>query len=133
MQPGTDLWDLWERQAEPAVMSQFSSRNLVLLALAQIGILVAAVLGASAAHKWYTTVRTPFFEPWVSRILMGYGWLGLTLPVAWLALTLYVLRSERATDRAKVSAVLMGFLLLAIFSGAAWLGAASLLLRMMVG
>jgi TRAP-type C4-dicarboxylate transport system permease small subunit len=89
-----------------AAVSYFTSRNLTLLALAQLVVLVSAILGASAAHKWHTTVRTFTGEPWSTGLLMSYGWLGLAIPVAWLTLTLWVLRNDRATDELKVVTVL---------------------------
>ena len=110
-------------------MGYFTSRNLVLLALAQIGILVAAVLGASAAHKWHTTFGTA--ESSWSRALMGYGWLGLLLPVAWLAMAACVFANKRSSEDARFWAVYTGFLLLILFIGAAFVGAAWPLLRMM--
>src|SRR5262245_9115282 len=113
-----------------APVSYFTSRNLTLLALAQIVVLVAAILGASVAHKWHTTLRVAG-EAWSTGLLMSYGWLGLAIPVAWLALTLWVLHHRRATDEVKVAAVLVGLLLLVIFLAAAWYGAASPLLGMM--
>jgi hypothetical protein len=64
---------------------------------------------------------------------MGYGWLGLAIPVAWLVLTLCVMRSERAPDEARIGVVLLGLLLLALFIAAACHGAAFPLFRMMGG
>ena len=110
-------------------MGYFTSRNLVLLALVQIVVLVAAILGASAAHKWHTTFRA--FEPAWTQILMGYGWLGLLLPVAWLTLALCAFADKRMSENARFWAVYSGFLLLILFLVAAWLGAIWPLLRLM--
>lgn len=114
-------------------MSHFNSRNLILLALAQLGVIVAAVLGASVVHKWYSTLSTVLVQPWSSHALMAYGWLGLLLPVVWLALTLHVFKSDRATERDRICAVLAGLLLLALCLGAAWHGAVSPMMQMMGG
>jgi hypothetical protein len=107
----------------------FTSRNLVILSLAQFGVIVAAILGASAAHKWYTIFRAP--EPLVCQVLMSYGWLALALPVIWLWLTVGVFGDQRFSDEARLGMLLAGFALLALFCIIAWCGAAYPLLRLM--
>jgi len=108
----------------------FTLRNVVILALAQTGVLVAAILGAGIAHKYLKATQFRGSGPPLSITLIAYGWLGLALPFAWFCLGLYVLRNEeRVSDRVKLCILGAGFLLLAAFLVTAWRGVASPLLE----
>jgi hypothetical protein len=104
-------------------MERITARNLVLLALTQIGVLVAAVLGAGAAHKWYTALPNIIPVPRACELLVEYGWLGLPVPAIWLGVALRLLTNRHVTDGAKLCAVLSGALLVALGLALAWYGA----------
>jgi hypothetical protein len=103
----------------------FTVRNLVILALVQVGIVGAGVLGAGAAHKWYTELPNIIPVPLPCRLLAEFGWLGLVLPVAWLSVAVWVFARPSATERARVIAVATGFLLVILLLLACWFGAVS--------
>src|SRR5262249_46168254 len=69
------------------VVGGMRHRNLVILALAQIGVLVGSVLAAGAAHKSYTELTPTLPVPPACQALTEYGWAGLALPVGWLVAT----------------------------------------------
>jgi len=59
----------------------FTTRNTVILALVQVGVIVLGVLAAGAAHKWYTTFNMRL--PSSTILVAEYGFLALVLPLAW--------------------------------------------------
>jgi hypothetical protein len=69
----------------------FTVRNTVILALTQVGVIVAGVLGAGAVVKWHTTMTVR--SPAATTLMVEYGYLALALPLAWTALALYMLRT----------------------------------------
>lgn len=112
-------------------MDYFTSRNLVILALLQVGILVASVLGAGVTYKWYHNDASGLFAvPWLCRCLMEFGWLGLVLPPAWLMATLWLLGRPHTSMRVPLCAVAAGFLLTILFLLLGWFGAVQPWLRL---
>src|SRR5262249_15489782 len=71
----------------------FTVRNTVILALVQVGVIVAGVLAARACQKWSATLAFPVRRP--TALLAEYGFLALALPLAWAAAALYVQRRPR--------------------------------------
>jgi hypothetical protein len=92
----------------------FTLRNTVILALTQVGVVVAGVLAAGACHKWYTTVGlTPYPR---TTLVADYGFVALAVPVAWVALAVYVLRREdESADEHKAYVVAAGVAVLVLF------------------
>lgn len=109
-------------------MDYFTTRNLVILALLQLGILVASVLGAGVAHKWYIELANIWGGiipvPWPCRLLTEFGWLGLALPPAWLTVTIWLLVRPDTSARVRVGAVTAGAFLTILFLLLGWFGAA---------
>jgi hypothetical protein len=99
-------------------MSYFTTRNVVILALVQIGVCTLGVLAAAVSLKWHADFRMA--QPTGLRYVAGYGWFALLLPVAWAAITLHLLRREEGSEGAKVLAVLSGVLLLAALVLVLW-------------
>jgi hypothetical protein len=91
-------------------MNYFTIRNTVILALVQVGVVVAGVLAAGAAYKWYATFNLK--PPSLTALLADYGLLALVLPLAWVALALQALRRGEDWDDRKLLAIWSGILLL---------------------
>jgi hypothetical protein len=64
----------------------FTTRNTLVVALVQAGVIVGGVLAAGACHKGYTGPGvTP---PAALAALADYGLVALVLPVAWVTIAL---------------------------------------------
>ena len=74
-------------------MGYFTRRNTAILALIQIGIVVAGVLAAGAACKWWQQSTHP---PSSLEFVARYGWLALLVPMTWITVTLIL--QSRAED-----------------------------------
>lgn len=97
-------------------MDFFTLRNATILALTQAGVVVAGVLAAGAAFKWFVTLEmTP---PRAMVFVTEWGFAALLLPLAWIALAVRALRRDDENGRGLVA--LTGPLLLAVLIGAAW-------------
>jgi hypothetical protein len=93
-----------------AHMEFFTVRNTVLVALAQVGVIVAGVLGAGACHKWFTTFNLR--PPPVTTLLADYGYVALLLPLAWVGAALWLPRRSDEPEDARRLALFCGILLL---------------------
>jgi hypothetical protein len=109
-------------------VEHFTLRNTTIMALAQIAVIVAGVLGAGATHKWYATfgLRPPPF----TALFSEYGFLALVLPVAWAALALQALWQGEKVEAFRWLAVSSGALLMLLLLLGSWYAAASPLLRL---
>ena len=107
----------------------FTVRNTVILALVQVGVIVAGVLAAGACQKWCATLAFPVRRP--TALLAEYGFLALALPVAWAAAALYVQRRSEEPGAAAATAFLAGLLLLALLLLGVGHAAVAPLLRLM--
>jgi hypothetical protein len=90
----------------------FTVRNTVILALTQVGVIVAGVLTAGACQKWNATLFH-FPARRDTELLAEYGFLALVLPLAWAA-ALYLLRQSEDPGAAGVTAFSSGVLLLVL-------------------
>src|SRR5574339_418318 len=91
-------------------MDFFTRRNAAILALVQAGVVVAGVLGAGAAYKWYTQVNLA--PPRLTVLATDYGFVALTLPLAWVLIALVTFHREDESGPPAL-AFLFGLLLLA--------------------
>jgi hypothetical protein len=74
-------------------MEFFTKRNMVILALVQVGVVVLGSLAAGASHKWYTTFNMKL--PSGTELLADYGFFGLAVPLIWVTWALLtLLRAE---------------------------------------
>ena len=114
-------------------MGFFTLRNTTIMALVQVGLIVAGVLAAGAAHKCYTSagLRPPLPTAYLSE----YGFLALGLPLAWVLLAVLAFRRGE-NDGEEIYcwlAVFSGLLFLLLLLVGIWHGAARPLLRLLGG
>jgi len=91
-------------------MGYFTTRNLTVLALMQIGVIVSATLIASTNLNVGSRVESKMTA--VIAAVAAFGWLALPLPAAWFTATVYILGREDSSNRARRTSVLAGVLLL---------------------
>ena len=90
-------------------MLVFTTRNAVLVALFQVGVIVFGVLTSGLSQKWWASLNTPL--PATTLFLIHYGVVLLCLPVLWIAVVLRVGLSAWA-DEVKGLAFGSGFILI---------------------
>jgi hypothetical protein len=108
-----------ERRVKPrylCAVAQFSSRNAVVLALLQVGVLVLGILGAGASAR-ILQAGNHGPTPWLTRVVINYGVASLALPVIWIGAYVRFARRPEASESAKALAFATGLVLLAILSG----------------
>jgi hypothetical protein len=111
-------------------MEYFTARNAVILALLQAGTVVAGVLGAGAAHKWYTQLN--FIGPPDATVLAcSYGFAALLVPLIWGAVALAALRHRDEDASSHVGVFLIGVLLFFLLLIGAFMAAVQPLLRIL--
>jgi hypothetical protein len=94
----------------------FTVRNTVLVALMQVGVIVAGVLAAGVSHKWWTTFGARVLPP-VTIWLMNYGVITLILPLVWSILVLRLRQRPGVSEDVKNLAFFSGILLLIALCG----------------
>lgn len=92
----------------------FTIRNAVLIALMQIGVIVAGVLAAGVCNKWWASMGGGGL-PLPMLILMNYGVIALAIPVVWIVLVLQLRNRSEASEDVKDFAFLSGIILLVAF------------------
>jgi len=75
----------------------YSFRNTVIVAVMQIGVIVAGVLAAGLWHKAWSGMAMPF----PASILYSYGIAGFSIPWFWSFLTLILFRRPEVSDETK--------------------------------
>ena len=100
-------------------MNFFTARNLVILALVQMGVVTAGILAAGAYVKWMTEFHLcgPLRE---LELICDFGWIALLLPIAWASVALWEFRRDTDDDSRKVVVLIAGSLLLAVLMYGSW-------------
>ncbi len=93
-------------------------RNVIIMAMAQVAVIVAGVLAAAVALKVMTTGSIEVSSE--TSAFATYGAALLLLPLAWITVLLSILRSPNAVGRYAGIVYLMGIVLLAGLLWAAW-------------
>ena len=96
----------------------FSIRNTVIVALMQIGVIVAGVLAAGIWHKIWLSGGIKMPAP--AALLYHYGEFGFAIPVVWAAFSLILMRRPEVADQTKALAFWFGVLLLLMVAGFVW-------------
>jgi hypothetical protein len=91
-------------------MGYFTLRNTTLLALVQIGVIVAGVLTSGAAYQ--LSKQADLAPPRSVVVVSEYGWLALLIPLAWIIVTLELQRRAEDEGVAALIAYLSGLLVL---------------------
>jgi len=91
-------------------MPLFTITNTVLIAIMQVGVIVAGVLAAGASQKWWMTNEAP--TPYLTTLLLRHGVLALTIPLAWSVLAVSLRRRPDISDGLKTLTFLAGILIL---------------------
>jgi hypothetical protein len=74
-----------------------SIRNTVVVAIMQVGVIVAGVLGAGIGHNIWARDNRPI--PLLVAVLYGYGVVGFFIPLAWsFGAVMLQLRSDVSDD-----------------------------------
>src|SRR5580698_1955552 len=77
----------------------YSFRNTVIVAVMQIGVIVAGVLAAGLWHKTWSGANLAM--PFPAAMLYSYGIAGFSIPLAWSILTLILIPRPEISDEAK--------------------------------
>lgn len=88
----------------------FTIYNATLVAIMQLGVIVAGVLAAGIWHKFSTINNMAM--PSLAGLLYSYGIAGLSIPLIWLLFALLLRRSPVVTDGVKGLAFALGLLIL---------------------
>ncbi len=88
----------------------FNTRNAVLVALGQVGIIVMGVLAAGLSYKWWTAGSAMI--PLTTSFLVNYGIVLFGLPIVWVATVVRVGQMPAVSDETKGLAFLSGFIIL---------------------
>lgn len=111
-------------------MDYFTTRNAVIVALVQTGVIVAGVLGAGAVCKWYASTGS-LGPPAMTAFASEYGYRALVIPPAWAAAALWALRHEDDEGGPRVLTFLTGLFIILVLLVLAFQVAALPLLRLL--
>jgi hypothetical protein len=79
-------------------MNYFTARNLVILALVQMALIAATILGAGATYKTYKSMDFLGRSiPWIVHFWCDYGWWTAILPILWFFLCFHEFQKENST------------------------------------
>jgi hypothetical protein len=88
----------------------FSVGNATLVAIMQVGVIVAGILASGLWHKASTSCG--LFLPLPAMLVYKYGFIGFAIPILWLAVVLPIQTSAKASEELKTSAFWFGVLIL---------------------
>ena len=106
----------------------YDRRNLVILALIQIGTIVAGVLAAGLSVKWYKLIE--FDAPNHGEFISNYGWLALIMPISWITLAMMEFQRETEEEGGRLFVLAVGVLLELFLLYWVWHGGLGPVLRM---
>src|ERR1700742_648627 len=90
----------------------FSVRNIVIVALMQMGVIIAGILAAGLCHKVWLVAGVDL--PWPAALIYHYGFMGLFIPTGWSVATLFILYRPEVMDEVKGAAFWQGVLTLVL-------------------
>lgn len=88
----------------------FTIYNATLVAVIQVGVIVAGVLASGLWHKFSTGGNMAM--PFQAGLLYHYGMAGFVIPFAWLTFALLLRRSPGVSDEIKDLAFMLGLVVL---------------------
>jgi hypothetical protein len=87
-----------------------SIKNIVIVAILQVGVIVFGVLGAGIFHK--ESSLTGIAMPSLVAMLYGYGFMGLLVPLAWGAGAVVLQLRANVSDDVRTLMLWLGILVL---------------------
>jgi hypothetical protein len=88
----------------------FTIYNATLVAVMQVGVIVAGVLASGLWHKFDTSCGMTMPTP--AGLLYNYGMVGFVIPLAWLTIAMLIRRSHVISDDLKCLKFWFGILVL---------------------
>jgi hypothetical protein len=88
----------------------FTIYNATLVAVMQVGVIVAGVLASGLWHKFATTSGITMPAP--AGLLYSYGMVGFIIPLSWLTVAMLIRRSHAISDDLKSLTFWFGVLVL---------------------
>src|SRR5262245_37216759 len=85
-------------------------RNVVLIAVMQVGVVVMGVLAAGVSQRWWAINGTPI--PVVTILVQQYGMLAFTIPLLWTISILRLRLRSEVSDRLKAAVFAAGIAIL---------------------
>jgi cobalamin biosynthesis protein CobD/CbiB len=101
-------------------MSYYTTRNIVILALVQLGVISLGVLAAELTRQMSSKWHFRLADPSWTNVWADFGWLALVLPVVWVGAAIYILRRRGFSDQARGWVLVAGFLLLVVVLFVVW-------------
>jgi hypothetical protein len=101
-------------------MNVFTTRNVVLLGLLQVGVIVFTVLAAGVSKKWQTTFKLHYSHPELLQIVFDYGWIALLIPAAWVVVAVVSLQNDDWPSETRAVALYGGFAVLLLLLAFSW-------------
>lgn len=98
----------------------FTVYNATLVAVMQVGVIVAGVLASGLWHKFATVNRMEM--PFPASLIYHYGIVGFAIPIIWIICALLLRGRENVSDETKSLAfwfgvlILIGLLIFAIYA-----------------
>jgi hypothetical protein len=92
------------------IIAMFAIYNATLVAVMQVGVIVAGVLASGLWHKFATSSGMAMPNP--AGLLYSYGMVGFIIPLAWLTVAILIRRSRIISDDLKSLTFWFGVLVL---------------------
>jgi len=91
-----------------------SIRNIVVVAIMQVGVIVAGVLAAGICHKFFTGDNLPIPAP--ALLLYAHGFIGFIIPLAWSIVTVILFLRPDVSDDVRTLMFWAGVLVLVVMA-----------------
>jgi hypothetical protein len=88
----------------------FTVRNTLVVAIMQVGVIVAGTLASGLCHRLFAGTNIPM--PWPAALLYSYGIVGFSIPLSWATVALLVERRTKVSDDLKMLVFLSGIAIL---------------------
>lgn len=102
----------WDFQIIALRCVMASIRNIVVVAIMQVGVIVAGVLAAGICHKVFTADNLPV--PLPALLLYAHGFMGFLIPMAWSIVTVMLFLRPNVSDDVRTLMFWLGVLVLVV-------------------
>jgi hypothetical protein len=90
----------------------FNIRNAVIVAMMQVGVIVAGVLACGVACKWLSRMLDGAELPGSVLLMRNYGFVALVIPLTWIAVALTMRERANVSENVKTLTYLLGIVIL---------------------